>query len=243
MQTFHTKSQLVESQGQSLRAQSRLGKDYSLPISILVQKINQVAILHLRGDENIELLKVGNCLIFLADFHSYWIFQGDTLQFLDLACQRRRKEIRPPILRDDADDTIELLLEILVQQFISFIQHQKFNVIEMKPFGVLQMIQNPSRSGDNNIRFLRDLYDLLHRVDASIQDQRTYIRQASLFELVEVFVDLDAELPRRTDNQCQSIWDFFLRGKGLFYVVEDRKHKRKGLSAACLGQTEKVLIL
>lgn len=243
METLDAELELVQNKAKSLCSQPRLGKDYTLPISILIEQVYQVAILHLRGDEYVELLKIRNSLIFLADFYPYWIFQGDTLQFLDLACQRRRKEIRSPILRDYTDDTIELLLEIFVQQFISFIQDQKFNVIQMKPFGVLQMIQDPSWSRHYNIWFLGDLNDLFHWIDASIQNQRTYIAHPSLFKLIEVFVDLNTELSGRPDDQCQSIWDFFLRRKSIFYVVEDRKDERKGLPATCFRETQKVLIL
>lgn len=56
MEALDTECKLIESQGQPLRTESSLGKDYSLSISILIEQIDQIAVLHLRRNEDIKLL-------------------------------------------------------------------------------------------------------------------------------------------------------------------------------------------
>jgi hypothetical protein len=52
-----------------------LREDDRLVVFEVIEEMNQIAVLQLGGDEDIELLQVGNSVIFLVDFHPDGVVQ------------------------------------------------------------------------------------------------------------------------------------------------------------------------
>lgn len=53
---------------------------------MLQQKIDQVQILKLCREEQIVLLKLLNCLVFLGELYFLRVFEGHSLQLVNLGC-------------------------------------------------------------------------------------------------------------------------------------------------------------
>eukprot|EP00451_Oxyrrhis_marina_P045991 CAMPEP_0204431430 /NCGR_PEP_ID=MMETSP0470-20130426/64890_1 /ASSEMBLY_ACC=CAM_ASM_000385 /TAXON_ID=2969 /ORGANISM="Oxyrrhis marina" /LENGTH=192 /DNA_ID=CAMNT_0051429633 /DNA_START=37 /DNA_END=612 /DNA_ORIENTATION=+ len=67
---------------------------------------------------------------------------------------RRRQQEVPPLLREVIQDGPEGLLEPQLQQAVALIQHQEAGLVHQaaEEEGALQMVQEPARSGHNDLR-------------------------------------------------------------------------------------------
>ena len=109
----------------------------------------------------------------------------------------------------------------------------------MESLGLLQMVQNSSRSCNNNLRFLCNLNHLLHGISASIQHYRLNSFQTCSLKTFEIFIDLHTQLSCWNDYQCDSIRHlcaFVCFGN----KIKDGQHEGKSFSAAGLWQTQEI---
>jgi|JI6StandDraft_1071083.scaffolds.fasta_scaffold287196_1 hypothetical protein len=70
---------------------------------------------------------------------------------------------------------VDLLFEIFVEEFVCLVEHQKLQVIEVKAFGILKMIEDAPWSCYQYAWFLGYFKHLLHGVHSPVQHYRFHL--------------------------------------------------------------------
>mmetsp|Transcript_30368 Transcript_30368/g.54358 ORF Transcript_30368/g.54358 Transcript_30368/m.54358 type:complete len:283 (-) Transcript_30368:1127-1975(-) len=81
-------------------------------------------------------------------FDKYRLVQRQPRQICNFSRLRRREESRLPLLRQEPDDHVHLLLKPYLQTAVSLVNGQVHQIVVNKPLGVLHVIQEPPRRGN-----------------------------------------------------------------------------------------------
>ena len=175
---------------------------------------------------------------------------------LDLTGERRRDEVRPVLLRREAEDRLEVLAEPEVEHAVGLVEHDRGRGGRVDR-SALQVIEQAPRRPDDD-RGLRTESAELVAIAAAAGDRRD-ARSERPIEPGELLFDLLRELTRRRDHQRARprslIASFRVAGRLFAFglrlgfvalrtdVVTDRETNRDGLARARLRADPEILAL
>eukprot|EP00963_Diacronema_lutheri_P010745 scaffold1146_cov339-Pavlova_lutheri.AAC.14 len=135
------------------------------------------------------------------DLHFDGIGQARPLQFGDFAGHGGGEEVGVPFLGYDFEHLIDFLFEVEVEQSIGFVQHQVFESFEMEPFGVGEMIDDPSGCSYHHVGSLPECDGLCHHVHPAHEGGHPNAHPFP--QGFELFGDLQGQLSRGRQHECR----------------------------------------
>mmetsp|Transcript_40672 Transcript_40672/g.84664 ORF Transcript_40672/g.84664 Transcript_40672/m.84664 type:complete len:211 (-) Transcript_40672:325-957(-) len=166
---------------------------------MFVDEIGQVAILEFGRYEEVGLFELLRCLEFRRHFNSNGIGQRRTLQLLHLRSHGGGKKESLSFRRNIVQDFNQLFFKIHGQHAIGFIQDEISNLSQMKALGILQVIQQSSGRGNQNMRMTRQGNGLGRAIHASHNTCRGGAN--ALSQPLHHSVDLKGQLSRGGQNE------------------------------------------
>jgi hypothetical protein len=84
-------------------------------------------------DEEVLLSEGVDCLVLGIDLHLDGVGEAGSLQLGHLGGHCGRKQLRAPLLGDDLQDLVDLLLEVHVEEPVRLVQNQMLQLAHAKP--------------------------------------------------------------------------------------------------------------
>mmetsp|Transcript_4404 Transcript_4404/g.13342 ORF Transcript_4404/g.13342 Transcript_4404/m.13342 type:complete len:249 (-) Transcript_4404:221-967(-) len=199
----------------------------------LCERVHQVALLKLGGNEEVLLPEGVHGAVLGTNLHPDWVLEAGPLKLLNLARHGRREELGAPVPRDDLENLVDLLLEVHVEEPVSLVKHEVLQLVQVEALGVRQVVDDPTGRAHNDVRPAPQGDALCHHVHPADEDDR--LQPYRHPEGLELLRDLDGELSGGRQHK---------RKEGLRLVqqlLQDRKGKGAGLTASGLGKADDVL--
>ena len=166
------------------------------------------------------------------DVDAQRIGQEAPCQPLDRRRHRRREHERVALLRQLLEDGVDLGHEPHVEHVVGFVEHQLLDVVELHG-AALEMVEEPARSRDDDVRPLGERVHLV--LDVQAANERDGAQPVAGPEVVEERLGLERDLARRREDQPADR-ALTLRPDPL----RERDRERRGLARAGFGEPHDV---
>ena len=216
------KAQGPQQEGHPARALARARKDDGCRPAQLRQHVRQVGVLVAGRDEQVLLAQGGDRGVPVAGagLHADGVAQGGALQFGDLGRHRRRVQLRrPPLARRGFQDGVDLCLEVQVEQPVRLVQDQVFQAPQGEAFRVGQVVDDPPRRADHDVRAAAQGERLGDHVHAADEGHAPGAQAGA--QGFHLFPDLDGQLPG--GGQDEGVEGL----RGVHEALREEKRKRK----------------
>ncbi len=157
----------------------------------------------------------------------------------DIGRHRRREEQVLPLPGQFPDDAADRLDEAEVEHLVDFVEHQKFDRVEMRDAGV-EMVEQPAGRRDKHVEAglkRANLSAMRHAAEHDRDLQTKPVRQVA-----EALGDLAREFAGRAQHEHAGAAS--RRGTPVGHdLIKDRQCEGRSLARACLGDADQVATL
>ena len=170
-------------------------KDHNLFLQILLQESEeQLELLRRVFGHNVPLLKVGNSGAFsiLSYLYQHRVLEGQSAKIFNLFGHSGGEKKGHSFLWQQFNDFIHLFLETDFEDSIGLIDDEHLQVVESETWGVLQVIQEPSRGGNEQVHSFLQLVCL--SASLSTADNHTMGLVVILQKISRPFIILHRQL-------------------------------------------------
>merc|ERR1719432_474913 len=200
IERYSCETETSEQEGKSEGGAASAAEDHEGVARQLVEDVNQVDLLELQWDEEIILQQLVHCLITPRDFNFNWILEGGSLKLGHLLGHGGREEHCPPLRRDAPQDFVHLHLKIHVQDSVRFVHHQVLERLQTEAFCIFKMVYQPTRRGNQNVRFLGKQNSLAHHVHPA--HHHATLDPNSRSQSLKLLRNLEGEFSGRSEYKC-----------------------------------------